>query len=227
MFTSVRFHFPRFLHSDHCTIIAVVRAGGEGRLKKYRRKRQKLPLSRPLGPKDTDTTAFDALAAKCINPKPTWKQWKDWMTEGTWRLIAKRASLMQSSCIWQDAARRMRCEIKVAIKAGKQKLTAEVGDLIIAELVKGDVKEAFQHLKGWYWKATEMQARLCRQTMERQTDKREELYAGRAAYDTAFPANGMPYAISDNQPCESKLRAAVSLLSHGRCRGASRIRADI
>ncbi len=43
----------------------------------------------------------------------------------------------------------MKREIKAAIKADKQKLTAEVGDLIIAELAKGGVQEAFQHLKGW------------------------------------------------------------------------------
>ncbi len=94
MFTGVGFLFPRFLYSNHHTIVTVVRAGGEGRLKKYQRKCQKLPLSLPLGPKDTDTMGFNALAAECINPKPTWKQGNDWMTKGTWRLIAKRASLM-------------------------------------------------------------------------------------------------------------------------------------
>jgi hypothetical protein len=105
-------------------------------------------------------------------------------------------------------------------------LTAKVGDSIVAELAKGDVKEAFRHLKGWYRKATEAQARPCRQTIEHQTDEREELYAERAAYGEAFPANGVPYAIGNNQPCESKLRAVVSLLSHGRCRGALGIRAE-
>ncbi len=116
---------------------------------------------------------------------------------------------MRSGRIWQDASRRMRREIKAAIKGDKQKLTAKVGNSIVAELAKGDVKEAFRHLKGLYQKATETQARPCRQTMERQTNKREELYAERAAYSKAFPANGMPYAISDNEPCESELGAAL------------------
>ncbi len=98
--------------------------------------------------------------------------------------------------------------------------------MIVAELAKGDVKEAFRHLKGGYRKATETQARPCQQMMEHQTNKWEELYAEWAAYSKAFPANGMPYAISNNQPCESKLQAAVSLLSHGRCRGASGIRVE-
>jgi hypothetical protein len=119
----------------------------------------------------------------------------------------------------------MKREIKAAIKADKQKLTAEVGDSIIAELSKGDVKEAFWHLNGWYWKVAETQGRPCQQRMEHQTNKREELYVELAAYGKVFPVNRMPYPIVNNQLIESKLRAAVSLLSHGRCGGTTGIRA--
>ncbi len=95
------------------------------------------------------------------------------MSKATWHLIAKQASLLWSGCIRQDSTRRMKCKIEASIKADKQKLTTKVGDLIVAELSKGDVQEAFQHLKGWYRKVAEMQARPCQQTMENQTDKRE------------------------------------------------------
>jgi hypothetical protein len=147
-FKGVGFRFPRFLHSNHHAVVAVVRVGGEGWLKTYRRKCQKLPLSLPVSPKDKDMAAFDTLTAECANPKPMRKPGKDWMSKATWRLIAKRASLLRSGRIRQDAARRMKREIKATIKVDKQKLTAKVGDLIVAELVKGDVQEAFQHLKG-------------------------------------------------------------------------------
>ncbi len=83
------------------------------------------------------------------------------MSKATWPLVAKWVSLLRSGCIWQDTARRMKREIKAAIKADKQKLTAKVGNSIIPELAKGDVKEAFRHLKGWYRKAAETQARPC------------------------------------------------------------------
>jgi hypothetical protein len=88
-FKGMRFHLPWLLHSNHRTVIAVVRARGEGQLKTYQRKRQKLQLSLPLGPKDKNTAAFDMLAAKCVDPKPTRKPGKDWMSEVTWCLIAK------------------------------------------------------------------------------------------------------------------------------------------
>jgi hypothetical protein len=120
----------------------------------------------------------------------------------------------------------MNRKIGTAIKVDKHKLTPKVGDSIVMERAKGDVKEAFQHLKGWYRKVAEMQARPYRQIMKRQTNEQEELYAEIASYGKAFPANGMPYAIGNNQPIDSKLRAAVSLLSHGRCGGDLGIQAE-
>ncbi len=53
-----------------------------------------------------------------------------------------------------------------------------------------------------------------------------ELYAERDAFGAEFPANGTPFAIDDNPPSEEELRIAVSQLSHGRCGGASGIRAE-
>ncbi len=100
--------------------------GRTGRLKKYRWAHQKFPLSLPPGPKDTNTALFDALAAECVGPKPTRTQGKDWISKGTWKLIRKRASLMCSGKIRQDAARRMQREVKAALKADKSRLTVEV-----------------------------------------------------------------------------------------------------
>ena len=120
----------------------------------------------------------------------------------------------------------MKREVKAALKADKTRLTAEVGENIVSELNSGNVQEAFRHLKGWYKNASETQARPCHQTMERQTDERVELYAERAACGAEFPENGTPFTIDDNPPSEGKLRTAVSQLSHGRCGGASGIRAE-
>ena len=98
-FKGVGFRSPRFLHSDHCTVVANIWVGRNGRLKNYRRTCQKFPLSLPIGPKDANTTTFDALAAKCVDPKMMRAPGKDWISEGTWKLIAKRASLLRSGRI--------------------------------------------------------------------------------------------------------------------------------
>ncbi len=96
----------------------------------------------------------------------------------------------------------------------------------MSELGKGNVHDAFRHLKGWYRTASEAQARPCHQTMEHQTDEQVELYAEQDAYGAEFPANGTPFGIDDSPPSEEEYRTAVSQLSHGRCGGASGIRAE-
>ena len=214
-FKGVGFRSLRFLHSDHRAVVTNIREGRKGWLKSYRRACQKFPLSLPLGPKDANTTTFDALAAKCVNPKTKRAPGKDWVSEGTWKLIAKHASLLRSGKIWQTAARQMKREVHAALKEDKRQLTVEVGENIMSKLGKGNVQEAFWHLKGWYRMASEAQARPCCQTMERQTDERVELYAERDAYGAEFPANWTPFGIDDNPPSEEELRIVVSQLSHG------------
>ncbi len=98
-FKGVGFRSLRYLHSDHRAVVVNIRVGRTGWLKKYRRARQKLPLYLPPGPKDPNTALFDALAAKCVDPKPTRAPGKNWISKGTWKLIRKCASLMRSGKI--------------------------------------------------------------------------------------------------------------------------------
>ena len=110
-FKGVGFQSPQYLYSDDCTVVANMQVGRKGRLKNYRRACQKFLLTLPLGPKDTNTTTFDALAAKCVKPKMTRLLGKDWISEGTWKMIAKRASLLCSKKIGQAAARQMKPKV--------------------------------------------------------------------------------------------------------------------
>ncbi len=114
----------------------------------------------------------------------------------------------------------------MALKADKSWLIAKVGESIVSELSKGNVHEAFRHLKGWYQTASENQARPCCQTMEHQTNEQVELCVERAAHGAGFPVNGTPFTIAYVPSSENELRTAVIQLSHGRCGGASGICAE-
>ena len=70
-----------------------------GRLKQYQRMHQKFPLSLPMEPKDANTTISNNLAAGCIKPKPKRSLGKEWISEGTWKMIAKQLSVLQSNWI--------------------------------------------------------------------------------------------------------------------------------
>jgi hypothetical protein len=96
MFTGMGFCFPWFLHSDHRTIVAVVRRGG-GLAGEVPGQAPETPAVLAAGNKGRGHNFFDALAAKCVDPKLTRKLGKDWMSKATWRLIAKWASLLQTA----------------------------------------------------------------------------------------------------------------------------------
>jgi hypothetical protein len=153
---------------------------GERQLTEYRKKRQEFPLKLPpVEQQDDLTRAFKALKVTCEEPKTTKAQWRDWMDNSTWLLIKQRMSLRRAGQLCQLEGRRMQRAIHAALKRDRAVRTAQVGELIVAELPKGNVHEAFRHLKGWYREALETQARPCFQTMERQMAERVELYRRR------------------------------------------------
>ncbi len=73
----------------------------------------------------------------------------------------------------------------------------------------GNVHEAFRHLKGWYRAASETQAKQCRQTMDRQTAERVDLYTRRLSPGNPLPINIDPVEINDATPSNGELRVAV------------------
>jgi hypothetical protein len=64
----------------------------------------------------------------------------------------------------------------MALKVNHTASTAQVGDSIVADLVEGNMHEAFCHLKGRHQAATETQARPCFQTMEKQMAERINIH---------------------------------------------------
>jgi hypothetical protein len=106
-------------------------------------------------------------------------------------------------------------EMWASLKNDCKKRTKQVGEDIKAELAKGDVQEAFHHLKELYQDATETEAWPCKQTMEHQTKEREELYEKRVSPRAPIPTH-YHTAIHDNTPSNGEIRAAVKKSSNGR-----------
>jgi hypothetical protein len=149
-FRNVGFRWPRYHDSDHRAVVATIKSGRR-RLKEYRRKRQEFPLHLPpVEQQDDLTRAFEALKVTCEEPETMKAHWRDWMSDSTWLLIKQRTSLRRAGRLHQLEGRRMRRAIYAALKRDRAARTAQVGELIVSELAKGNVHEAFRHLKGWY-----------------------------------------------------------------------------
>ena len=142
-FRNVGFRWPRYHDSDHRAVVATIKSG-ERRLTAYRKKRQECPLKLPPAEQqDNLTLAFAALKATCEEPTTTKPQWRDWMHDNTWLLIRRRTSLRRAGRLRQSEGRQMQHAIYAALKRDRAARTAEVGELIIAELAEGNIHEAF------------------------------------------------------------------------------------
>jgi hypothetical protein len=151
------------------------------------------------------------------------------MSNSTWLLIKQCTLLRRAGQLHRSEGQRMQRAIHAALKKDHAARTVQVGNSIVAELAEGNVHEAFQHLKGWYWEASKTQARPCFQTMERQTLERVKLYR---RCDSPGPpiivdnAEMLTEEIRDDTPTDWEMRVAVSKLTKGRSAGVSRMRAE-
>ncbi len=154
--------------------------------------------------------------------------WRDWMADSTWLLIKRYTLLRRAGRLCQSEGRRMQRVIHAALKTDRAARTAQVGELIVAKLAKGNVHEAFRHLKGWYREASETQARPCFQTMERQTAERVKLYQRRNSPGLPIVLDHaeMRTKIQDEIPDEEEIRVAVTELTNGCSAGVSWMRAE-
>jgi hypothetical protein len=142
-------------------------------------------------------------------------------------LLTKQCSAAPAACVQQGG---VVWTAESAFLYRKQKdwtnQTAKVGAAVEAELAKGNVQEAFCHLKGWYRAVTETQAKPCYHTMERQTLEWVDLYARRESPGDPLPINVTPVEISNDPPTDGELRQVAGELTNGRAAGASGMRTE-
>jgi hypothetical protein len=113
-----------------------------------------------------------------------------------------------------------------ALCGDRRARTAQVSSMIEAELMGGNVREAFCHLKGWYRAALETTTWPCPQTMVKQTAEHVDLYRQQDPPGEPLPINIDPILVDDGTPSKGEIRVAVAGLSNGRAGGASGMRAE-
>jgi hypothetical protein len=189
-FSHVAFWKPRFLTSDHRAVVASIVRRRHGRLKLYCRHCQQFPLQfPPVEEQDQQTGLFGELQKTCEENVTMWGMKNDWILEESWQLLAHQATLRHTGRLCQMGGRCLNRRIGISLQKDRTNRTAMVGAAVEAELAGGNVQEAFCHLKGWYRAATEMQAKPCYHTMERQTMEWVDLYVRRDSPGDPLPIN--------------------------------------
>jgi len=213
--------------SDHRAIVGRLYAGRRGKLRRYRKRRQRFPVALPrAGPRTHGEALFEELKGACEPPPARQRPANAWISDATWVLVDRRAALRRGGWLSQAASRRLGRQINSQLKADRQQRVEDVADKIEGHLAAGELAEAWGLAKGWYRSASERAPKPCRQTLARQTDEREELYGMVIPPGTPIPINVDAFDINDDVPGEAEIRAAVRRLRSGRAGGASGIRAE-
>ena len=162
------------------------------------------------------TRAFEKLKVACEGPEKTKAHWRDWMSNSTWAMIKQCTLLRRAGQLRRAEGQRMQQAIHAALKRNYAARTAQVGKLIVAELAKGNVHEAFWHLKGWYRNASETHAEPCFHIVARLTCPPHHHRQCQDAYQR----------IRDDPPTDGEIRVAVAKLTNGRSAGVSQMQAE-
>jgi hypothetical protein len=185
------------------------------------------PLQLPLvEEQDQVMQNFRTLWGTCKEVDPTKWLWNDWISPKTWWLIAHRAMLHCTSRLCQTGGHHLHCQIGASLCTDRVAHTANIGVSIDIKLAGGDVQEAFRHLKGWYWAATEKQLKPCYHIMDCQTSERVDLYAQRQSPGYPLPILVPPIKINDDTPSDGKIGTASRELSNGHAGGALGMHAE-
>jgi hypothetical protein len=219
-----RWVYPPHHTSDHRALITKIRS--RGGLKRYRRKRETLPVE-PLkvgeGTKLEDM--FAALAIAIEKPEKRDRPENSWIRPGTWALVDRRSSKRKQGTLKQGEGRKLGREIKRSLKADRIERAHRAGEEVVLLMADGKVKESWRKARGWYRQSSERAPKPCHRTMEKQTQERTALYAHRNPPGDPIPCNTARPALADEAPTEAEIRAAVKKLKNGRAGGGTKMRA--
>lgn len=213
--------------TDHRAIVVRVRGRGKHAMRRYRRGIARFPIQLPKGgPKTRGEALVEELQEAVLPPETRDKVKHAWIRLGTWSLIDKRAATRRAGNLNQNMGRRMARAIKASLKADRVERARKVVEEIMGHLAKGDAKEAWRCSSGWYKPPGEMQSKRCHASMERQTVKRELLYARTPSPCASIPCNVPSTPLNDCRPSDQEIRAIVKARRQGRAGNVRGMKAE-
>ena len=185
-----------------------------------------MPLKPPTEPTREDEL-FGDLRRAVPKPQEQKKHRNAWVSEETWRLTDERVSAKRGTRVrarLQRLGRAFRASLK-----GYRKRRVEAAGKDVEALLGGDppnAKEAWRRMKRWYKAAVNRAPPPARDTLERITVERVELYSHMTTPGDNIPVTVTPSEIDESVPTEEKIAEAVKKLRRNRSGGTSRIREE-
>jgi exonuclease III len=224
-FRNVQIKQPRLFTSDHFLLLGELLSEPLGANRRYLGGRRQFPLS--TSSSSELNSLFSDLQNECKEQFRSVRPFRSsWISTETWRLIDHRAERRRQVDFSFTEDRRLTRQIQRSLWADRKRRLETAGQAIESHLAGGDLKEAWQVLKGWYYHTTGRPMRPSYQDMW--TIEREY-----GALFSATPSPGDPIPVlvprsdvDDAPPTEAEIASAVRRLRSGKVPGPSGIRTE-
>ena len=132
-FRRVRLVNPRYHDSDHRAIVAQIYSGCGRDMQQYRCNRQHFPITLPRnGPRTELESLFEELQSDCEAPPVRDRPANAWISQSTWSLVDRRASMRKSGALSQQYSRILGRRIRKSLKEDRALRAANVADEVEA-----------------------------------------------------------------------------------------------
>ena len=207
--------------SDHYLVLGCLRSAPLREHSEYLGRRKQLPLQ-PLTTPTREDVLFVALQRAVLKPKSQYARKKMWILETTWIIFKERVSAIQDPARDQSLILRLVCAIAEIFKGFWRRWAEEAGEEV--EKVFGlypPLREAWHHMKGWYWAAVYHSLPPAWVTLERITAERVDLYMYVPPVGDNIPVSVDPFPVEDSVPAEDEIEWSVTELKN-HCSGEYR-----
>ena len=167
-----------------------------------------MPLMPPKKPTREDKL-FGDLRRAVPKPHDREKNRNAWISDETWRLADERVSARRGTRV-RARLRRLGRAFRASLKGDRRRRVEDAGKDVEALLREDppNAKESWRRMKGWYRAAEKRGPPPARDTLERITAERVELYSQVPSPGDNIPVTVKPSEIEDSVPTEEEIAEA-------------------
>jgi len=127
--------------TDHRAIVLKVTTNGEA-VRRYRHKAETFPLTLPIGPRTEGEAMFEELQLLQPMVPVRERHTHDWIREGTWIIVDRRAALRKQNKLPRAEGRALTRKIHASLKLDRIERARRAGEELMKEIGSGCIRDA-------------------------------------------------------------------------------------
>ena len=190
--------------------------------RRYLRRRETYPVRDVQASRRTEADNILADLKKYQPPKgKTDGREESWISAEAWVKIDQKSAARRDGNV--DLASRIGRQLRGVLRRDRRIRCEKVADTIAVELGRGNIRDAFSALKGWYRADGPRPPLPSREELDLTRAEYNNLYQHQIPTSPPIPIHTNPFAIDDTPPDEYEVIECLLKMKNGKAAGASGI----